>query len=122
MPTRRGQDLKLDYDTDSGVTVIVVQRTFEDMGTGLRLTPTPPLLLLRVSVNPGPPIDIGRRKPRYATACIPNAGLIGGESNMKVICPYAPIDLRLKLLLRDIKNYNVVLFKTETVTYTGEGY
>ena len=120
MPTRRGQDLRLDYDTDSGITVTAVQRTYEDMASGLRLTPTPPLLLLRVAT--GPPIDIGRRQPRHAMACIPNAGLIGGVSNMQVICPYSPQDIRLKLLLRDIRNYTNILFSVESVTYFGEGY
>lgn len=119
MPTRRGQDFKIDYDGDDGGTYTAVQRTFEDLDAQERLTPITPLFLDRVTT--GVPIALGRRQPRHAMACIPNPGLAGGVSQMMVISPYAPIDARLAAHLKEILTYDSGLFAVETITYFGEG-
>lgn len=120
MPTRRGQDFKIDYDGDDGGTYTAVQRTFEDLASGERLTPITPLFLARVTT--GLPIALGRRQPRNAMACIPNPGLAGGVSQMMAICPYSPIDSRLAAHLKEILAYDSGLFNVETITYYSEGY
>jgi hypothetical protein len=120
MPTRRGQDFKIDYDGDDGGAYTAVQRTFEDLATGARLTPITQLFLDRVTT--GVPIALGRRSPRYCTACILNPGNVGGISQMTAISPYRPIDSRLAAHMKEILAYASGPFEVETITYFSEGY
>jgi hypothetical protein len=119
MPTRRGQDFKIDYDGDDGGAYTAVQRTFEDLATGARLTPITPLFLDRVTT--GVPVALGRRTPRYAMACILNPGNAGGISQMQAISPYRPTDGRLADHMREVLAYASGPFSVETIAYFGEG-
>lgn len=118
MATRRGRDFKTEYDSDNGQTYIVAQRTYEDVDSGVRLTPVTPLFLAR-QVE-GVPTDFGRIKARYALACVPNPTLQGGVSNLKAISPYRPTDPLLKAHLIEILNYQSGSFQVQTITYFGE--
>lgn len=119
MPTRRGQDFKIDYDGDDGGAYTAVQRTYEDMSSGAMLTPITTLLLVRVTT--GVPVSLGRRVPRHCLACILNPGNVGGISQMQAISPYRPTDARLVAHLKEIAAYADGPFSVETITYFGEG-
>jgi hypothetical protein len=118
MATRRGRDLRIEYDSDDGSTKTVAQRTYED-ADGVRITPITPLLEARLVS--GVPIDRSRLQPRHAMACIPNPVNSSGVSEMMAISPYRPGDERLLQHLRQIRSHSNGLYAVATITYFGEG-
>ena len=87
MATRRGKDLRIQYDADTGEIRTVAQRTYRD-GNDIELTPITPALQARLIT--GVPVDRSRLKPRVAVCCIPNEANVNGRSDMRVIIPYLP--------------------------------
>lgn len=118
MATRRGRDLRISYDADSGENRTLAQRTYED-SQGVRLTPITPLLEARLLS--GPPVDRGRILPRHAMACIPNPDNQSGQSELMAISPYRPGNPLLLEHLREIRDYSNGVYSVASVEYFGEG-
>lgn len=90
--TVRGRDLKIRYTQDNLEDALVSQRQYYDEN-GDELTPVTPSLLARQIATNNPTIDrLGNAEPRYISACFGSPQNRLGESNFKVIVPYAPGD------------------------------
>lgn len=118
MPTRRGKDLRLRYDTDRGPPRIVVQRTYRD-SDDIELTPITPSLQARLVE--GVPVDRSRLQPRHSMCCIPNAANINGRSEMKVIIPHLPATGNHSTHLNELLDHDNGTYRVETVRYFSEG-
>jgi hypothetical protein len=127
LKTVRGKDLKIRYTQDNLEDALVNQRQYyDDNGDGL--TPITPSLLARQVATNNPTIDkLGNSEPRYISACFGSPDNSLGESNFKVIVPYAPGDINQVGQIREIKGYiSPSQFLTPksplSLTYHGENY
>ena len=118
MPTRRGKDLRVRYDTDAGAERIVAQRTYRDQDDIL-LTPITPKLQARVVT--GVPVDRSRMKPRHSICCLPNPDNLQGHSDMKVFIPYLPASSDHREHLLELVDYSNERYECKSVNYYSEG-
>jgi len=102
--TVRGKDLKIRYTQDNLIDRLIVQRQFYDQN-GQILTPITTKLLERVTGNNSPPVLGLENEPRYVITCFGSIATESGESNFKVIIPYAPGDPSHNEQLREMFNY-----------------
>lgn len=117
MATRRGKDLRVQYDADGGQQRIVAQRTYRD-GNDVELTPITPALQARVVT--GLPVDRSRLKPRAAVCCIPNPANINGRSDMRVIVPYLPATGNHRDHLRELLAHDNGTDSVKAIQYFSE--
>ncbi|WP_293335948.1 hypothetical protein [Microcoleus sp. CAWBG58] len=123
--TVRGRDLKIRYTQDNLEDSLVSQRQYYDEG-GNQLTPVTPLLLARQVATNNPTIDrLGNAEPRYISACFGSPQNKSGESNFKVIVPYAPGDNRQAEQIKEVGEYTSFSPSVEPrlplqLTYHGE--
>lgn len=118
MPTRRGKDLRLTYDTDRGPQRVVVQRTYRD-ANDIELTPITASLQARLVE--GVPVDRSRLQPRHSMCCIPNPANINGRSDMRVVVPYLPATGEHSGHLKELLDHDNGTYKVETIRYFSEG-
>lgn len=105
LKTVRGRDIKIRYTQDNLDDALVNQRQYFD-GDGNQLTPITPLLLARQVPTNNPTIDrLGNAEPRYISACFGSPQNSSGESNFKIVVPYAPGDINQIEQIREIRNY-----------------
>ncbi len=112
----RYQDIGIFYDSDFGFRTIARQRVYKNEA-GTIQTPLTNLFFARQITTD---CKIPRAKDfdyRYVNSCFENASNDTGESNLKVIVPYAPTDeVNHKGQIKEIAAYNGVL----SVAYFGE--
>ena len=105
LKTIRGKDLKIRYTQDDLKDTLVNQRQYYD-NNGAELTPITPLLLARQVSTNNPTIDrLGNAEPRYVSACFGSPDNSLGESNFKVIVPYAPGDVNQIEQIKEVRSY-----------------
>ncbi|MDF0553870.1 hypothetical protein [Kamptonema sp. UHCC 0994] len=105
LKTVRGKDIKIRYTQDDFEDALVNQRTYLDEN-GDSLTPITPLLLARQVGTPNPTIDrLGNSEPRYISACFGSPVNSSGESEFKVILPYAPGDTSHAEHIKEVFSY-----------------
>lgn len=105
LKTVRGKDLKLRYTQDDLEDALVNQRQYYD-NNGAELTPVTPLLLARQVSTNNPTIDrLGNAEPRYISACFGSPENSLGESNFKIIVPYAPGDINQIEQIKEVRSY-----------------
>lgn len=103
--TIRGKDLKLRYTQDDLEDALVNQRQYYD-NNGAELTPITPLLLARQVSTNNPTINrLGNIEPRYISACFGSPENSLGESNFKIIIPYAPGDINQTEQIKEVRSY-----------------
>jgi len=91
--TIRGKDLKILYTKDNLIDCLVVQRLFYDQNNHILTPVTTKLLERQVAGNSSPPLlNLGTIEARHVTTCFASVVTESGESNFKVIIPYAPSD------------------------------
>ena len=105
--TIRGKDLKIRYTKDNLIDCIITQRQFYDQDNQILTPVTIKLLEREISGNSSPPVlGLGNNtEPRYVAVCFGSVVTESGESNFKVIIPYAPGDSSHNEHLREIFNY-----------------
>lgn len=126
LKTVRGKDLKIRYTQDNSEDALVTQRQYYDEN-GDELTPVTPLLLARQIATNNPTIDrLGNAEPRYISACFGSPQNKLGESNFKVIVPYAPGDNNQIEQVKEVYAYisaSAFLSRSPlSLTYHGENY
>lgn len=125
LKTVRGKDLKLRYTQDDLEDALVNQRQYYD-NNGAELTPVTPLLLARQVSTNNPTIDrLGNAEPRYVSTCFGSPDNSLGESNFKIIIPYAPGDINQIEQIKEARSYtsfSEFLFPKSplSLTYHGE--
>jgi hypothetical protein len=104
--TVRGKDLRIRYTKDNLVDILIVQRQFYDQSNQI-LSPITPKLLERQVIGDNSParLSLKNAELRHIIACFGSVATVLGESNFKVIIPYAPTDPNHKEQLREIFNY-----------------
>lgn len=103
--TVRGKDLKIRYTQDDAEDTLVIQRQYFD-NNGAQLTPITALLLARQVATNNPAIDrLGGVEPRYVSACFGSPENSSGESNFKILVPYAPGDINQGEQIREVRSY-----------------
>jgi hypothetical protein len=119
--TIRGSDIKLRYSLDEGSEGLVNQRQYFGE-SGLPLTPITPTLLARqvIGVNSPGLARVGEINPRYVTACFPSPLNLSGESNFKIIIPYAPGDSDQLEQIREIAGFQAQIGNLLSLAYHGE--
>ncbi len=104
--TVRGKDLKIRYTKDNLNDCLVVQRQFYDQNNQILSPITRKLIDRQVTGNNSPPVlGVESIRPRCIAACFGSVSTDSGESNFKVIIPYAPGDSNHNEHLREIFNY-----------------
>jgi len=126
--TIRGVDIKLRYSLDEGGEGLVNQRQYFD-DSGSLLTPITPTLLARQVLGMNSPglEKVGKIEPRYVSACFASPTNLSGESNFKVVIPYAPGDVNQTEQIKEIRDYvpsSSFLVPTTplALTYQGENH
>ena len=106
LKTVRGKDIKIKYTQDSLEEALVTQRQYLD-DNGIELTPITPLLLGRQVVGANSPTTpkLGSSQLRYISVCFGSSSNTLGESNFKVVIPYAPGDAIQAEQIREIRDY-----------------
>ena len=105
LKTVRGKDIKLRYTQDNLEDALINQRQYFDED-GNQLTPITPLLLARQVPTNNPTIDrLGKSEPRYISACFGSPTNLSGQSEYKVLVPYAPGDANQIEQIKEIRNY-----------------
>lgn len=106
LKTTRGVDIKLRYSLDEGGEGLVNQRQYFD-DSGSLLTPITPALLVRqvLSMNSPGLEKVGKVEPRYVMVCFASPTNLSGESNFKVLIPYAPGDASQSEQIKEIRDY-----------------
>ncbi|MEG4328079.1 hypothetical protein [Microcoleus sp. herbarium5] len=105
LKTTRGRDIKLRYTQDSLEDVLINQRQYYD-SNGAELTPITPLLLARqVTINNPTTNRMKNAEPRYVSACFGSPSNTLGESNFKIIIPYAPGDANQLEQINEVRTY-----------------
>jgi|GEM_PF-3456460 len=127
MRTVRGQDLKIRYTQDDGVTEgLINQRQFYDADGQILAPITSKLLERQIIGNNNPTIArLGGVEPRHVATCFGSVANISGESNFIVIIPYAPSDSSHNEHLREIFSFvspsaNLNPLSVLSVNYQGE--
>lgn len=118
MATRRGKDLRIQYDSDAGPQRIIAQRTYRD-GNDVVITPITAALQARLVT--GVPVDRSRLQPRAALCCIPNPDNIEGKSDMRVVIPYRPATSDHSGHLRELLAHSNGPYSVAAVQYFSEG-
>jgi hypothetical protein len=127
LKTVRGRDLKIRYTQDNLEDALVNQRQYYDEN-GDKLTPVTPSLLARQVATNNPTIDrIGNAEPRYISACFGSPDNKSGESNLKIIVPYAPGDNNQMEQIKEVRGHiSVSTFLSPksplSLTYYGENH
>ncbi|MEG4371639.1 hypothetical protein QUB29_19475 [Microcoleus sp. B4b_D2] len=125
LKTIRGRDIKLRYTQDNLEDVLINQRQYYD-NNGAELTPITSLLLARQVATNNPTTDrMKNAEPRYVSACFGSPSNILGESNFKIIIPYAPGDVSQLEQIKEVRTYvslSDYLFPKSllSLTYHGE--
>jgi len=105
LKTVRGNDIKLRYTQDNLDDALINQRKYFD-DDGNQLTPVTPLLLARQVLTNNPTIDrLGKSDPRYVSACFGSPTNLSGQSEYKVLIPYAPGDANQLEQIKEIRDY-----------------
>jgi hypothetical protein len=128
LKTVRGKDLKVRYTQDNFEDALINQRQyFDDNGDGL--TPVTSLLLNRqVTGANNPTIDrLGKSEPRYISACFGSPRNSSGQSEFKILIPYAPGDPNQVEQIKEIRDYIspsqfLVPQSALALTYHGENF
>jgi hypothetical protein len=103
--TVRGRDLKIRYTQDDFEDALINQRQYYD-DNGAESTPVTPLLLARQVATNNPTIDrLGKSEPRYISACFGSPSNISGQSEFKILIPYAPGDTNQIEQIKEIRDY-----------------
>lgn len=103
--TVRGKDIKIRYTQDSLEEALINQRQYYD-NNGAELTPITSLLLARQVTTSNPTINrLGNTEPRYISACFGSPENSLGESNFKIIIPYAPGDVNQVEQIKEVLSY-----------------
>lgn len=119
--TIRGIDIKLRYSLDEGGEGLVNQRQYFNE-SGSLLSPITPALMTRqvLGINSPVPGKVGKVEPRYVTACFASPTNLTGESNFKVVIPYAPGDSNQTQQIREIADFQSELGIPLSLVYYGE--
>jgi hypothetical protein len=105
LKTVRGKDIKLRYTQDNLEDALINQRQYFDEDSN-QLTPVTPLLLARQVPTSNPTIDrLGKSDPRYISACFGSPTNLSGQSEYKVLIPYAPGDANQVEQIKEIRDY-----------------
>lgn len=105
LKTVRGKDVKLRYTQDNLEDALINQRQYVDE-VGNQLTPITPLLLARQVPTNNPTIDrFGKAEPRYISACFGSPTNLSGQSEYKILIPYAPGDANQSEQIKEIRDY-----------------
>lgn len=105
LKTVRGKDIKLRYTQDSLEDALINQRQYFDEDSQ-QLTPITPLLLARQVLTNNPTIDrLGKSEPRYVSACFGSPTNLLGQSEYKILIPYAPGDANQTEQIKEIRDY-----------------
>lgn len=103
--TVRGKDLKIRYTQDNLEDALITQRQYYDEN-GDGLTPVTQSLLARQVATNNPTIDrLGGTEPRYISACFGSPENKSGESNFKIVVPYAPGDSNQLEQIKEVRGY-----------------
>ena len=127
LKTVRGKDVKIRYTQDTLEDALINQRQYFDED-GNQLTPITPLLLARQVPTNNPTIDrLGKSEPRYVSACFGSPTNLSGQSEYRVVIPYAPGDANQMEQIKEIRNYAssssfLVPQSALALTYQGENY
>jgi hypothetical protein len=125
--TVRGRDLKIRYTQDNLEDALINQRQYYDEN-GDELTPITPSLLARQVATNNPTIDrLGNTEPRHISACFGSPDNKTGESNFKIVVPYAPGDNNQIEQIKEVYDYTSTsaFFSPKSplsLTYHGENY
>ncbi|MEG4251061.1 hypothetical protein [Microcoleus sp. Pol10D4] len=106
LKTVRGKDINIKYTQDNFEESIVTQRQYFD-DNGAELTPITPLLLSRQVVGANSPTAarFGSSQLRHISVCFGSSNNTLGESNFKVVVPYAPGDPIQAEQIRETRDY-----------------
>jgi len=105
LKTVRGKDIKLRYTQDNLEDALINQRQYFDKDSN-QLTPVTPLLLARQVPTSNPTIDrLGKSDPRHISACFGSPTNLSGQSEYKVLIPYAPGDANQVEQIKEIRDY-----------------
>lgn len=127
LKTVRGRDLKIRYTQDNLEDALINQRQYYDKN-GDELTPVTFSLLARQVATNNPTIDrLGNADPRHISACFGSPDNKSGESNFKIIVPYAPGDDNQMEQIKEVRSYvSASTFLSPksplNLTYHGENY
>lgn len=126
LKTVRGRDIKLRYTQDNYEDALVNQRQYYD-DDGNELTPITPLLLARQVQTNNPTIDrLGKSEPRYVSVCFGSPNNSSGQSDFKILIPYAPGDPNQIEQIKEIRDYvspnQLTPNSPLALTYHGENY
>jgi hypothetical protein len=104
--TIRGKDVKIRYTKDTLVDCLISQRQFYDQHNQILTPITAKLLERQINGSNSPPV-LGENitEQRHVTVCFGSLATASGESNFKVLIPYAPGDFSHNEQLREIFNY-----------------
>lgn len=124
--TKRGKDIKLNYQLDRGGEINLAMRTTVDIGSGDFLTPVVPLILVR-QVPELPVSPRGGLDPRAAIACYVAPLNVQGFGKYRVIVPWCAASGNLRPTLKQIEGFvsaspNVTPPNVQSLEYEGESF
>ncbi|WP_293128879.1 hypothetical protein [Microcoleus sp. bin38.metabat.b11b12b14.051] len=119
--TIRGVDIKLRYSLDDGGEGLVNQRQYFDDSGSLSTPITPALLTRQVTGFNSPGIErVGKIEPRHIITCFASQTNLSGESNFKVVIPYAPGDPGHIEQIQEIAGFQSQIGNPLSLAYYGE--